>query len=398
MGNIRKTWLSLGSCLLIASLVMGSLSGCSSKQEKQETETNHQVKVEKEIKEEGGNGTVEIEITDAATQAAQKSQEDQDNQAIENQSPVDSVLEEVTYSKGVLSNPNASEETKKIYRYLTDTYGTAILSAQQESTWMGSPEYEMDYIKEATGKLPAIRGLDYINEDFAGVNRRAMEWWEQGGLVSICWHWGMPPKGVGYESSKGKIDLKEALTEGTPLYEGMIAQMDEVAGYLSKLQEEGVVVLWRPFHEFDGAWFWWGKGGSAKFIELWKLMYDRYTNVWGLNNLIWVLGYSDKVKSNWYPGDAYVDIAGADTYSSGSQVRLYDKVKDIVGEERPIALHECGYLPDPDLLASVGENWLWFLVWHTSHLTKDNSKEELSKVYNHEYVITLDELPDFNEY
>ncbi|MBO6162846.1 MAG: hypothetical protein J6O53_06290, partial [Eubacterium sp.] len=57
-----------------------------------------------------------------------------------------------------LSNTAASEKTQKIYRYICENYGTNMLSCQQESTWMGSPDYEMDYIQETTGKLPAMRG------------------------------------------------------------------------------------------------------------------------------------------------------------------------------------------------------------------------------------------------
>lgn len=63
-----------------------------------------------------------------------------------------------------------------------------VLSGQQESTRIGSSEYEMDFIFEASGKYPVVRGLDYMNDDFDGVNERAIEWWNKGGLVTICWH------------------------------------------------------------------------------------------------------------------------------------------------------------------------------------------------------------------
>lgn len=295
-----------------------------------------------------------------------------------------------------LSNPNATHEARVLYNYIRENNGNHIISGQQESTWMGSPEYEMDYIKEVTGKLPAIRGLDYINEDFDGVTSRSIEWWEKGGIVSICWHWGTPPNGVGYESSKDTIDLNEALTKGTDLYNGMIAQMDRVAEELLKLQEAGVPVLWRPFHEFDGAWFWWGKGGPEAFKELWRLMYDRYTNHFGLNNLIWVLGYSHETKDGWYPGREYIDIAGADNYAKGTQIAAYTKVKKYVDDpEVPLAYHECGPLAKPDDLIARDVRWVWFLTWHTTHIKEQNTADEVNEVYNHPYVITFDDLPDF---
>lgn len=298
-----------------------------------------------------------------------------------------------------LTNLNASKEAKKLFNYISSIYGKKILSGQQESGtgWRSSPNDEMDYIKAKTGKHPAIRGLDYINEDFDGVTKRSIDWWEKGGIVSICWHWGIPPKGVGYESSQETINLEEALTEGTDLYNGMIAQMDEVAEELKKLQEAQVPVLWRPFHEFDGGWFWWGKDGPENFIKLWRLMYDRYTNYHSLNNLIWVLGYSGEMKGGWYPGNEYVDIAGADTYTPGPQAELYQKVVDIVGTKMPVAFHECGIIPNPDELIETGAKWSWFLTWHTIHIKEQNTPEHLKYVYNHDYVITLDQLPNLKD-
>ena len=92
-----------------------------------------------------------------------------------------------------------SEKTQKVYDYICEGFGKQMLSCQQESTWMGSPDYEMDYIRESTGKLPAMRGLDFMNNDFAGVVKRSEEWDAKGGLVTICWHTGV--NGSGYQES-----------------------------------------------------------------------------------------------------------------------------------------------------------------------------------------------------
>lgn len=294
-----------------------------------------------------------------------------------------------------LTNAHATVEAQTVAHYITSLYGHHILSGQQESTWLASPDDEMQYVERVTGRLPAIRGLDFINDDFEGVTRRAIEWWEAGGLVSICWHWGAPPHGIGYESSKGVVDLEALLTEGSPLHSAMLADMDRTAEALLVLQKAGVPVLWRPFHEFDGGWFWWGKGGPEPFIQLWRTMYDRFTHKHALNNLIWVLGYSGEVKAGWYPGDAYVDIAGADTYSEGPQTHLYQKVVDVVGTEMPIAYHENGPLPHPDDLIREKAKWVWFLTWHTIHVKDQNTSAHLREVYQHPYVITRDALPDF---
>ncbi len=295
-----------------------------------------------------------------------------------------------------LTNPDASDRTAYLYDYICETYRNNIISGQQESTWVANnPQHEMEYIEEVSGKLPAIRGLDYMSQDFEGVNQRAIDWWEKGGIVSICWHCGTDFTGEWNHSQKTEIaDWNAALTEGTPEYEALIAGMDMGAEALKELDALDIPVLWRPFHEFDGSWFWWGKGGGNNFKKLWQIMYDRYTNYHELDNLIWVLGYSHKTLDAWYPGDEYVDISGADNYGAGTQLAKYQKVDSFIEKDIPLAYHENGEMPMPDELIEDGADWVWFMTWHTEWLIDKNSKETINEVFNHDYVITLDELPD----
>lgn len=303
-------------------------------------------------------------------------------------------IQEKEYS---LSNKNASESANKLYAYICETYENAIISGQQESTWIDGEQYEFEYIYEVTGKYPAIRGLDYMNDDFEGVNRRAIEWYEKGGIVTICWHCGADFSGSWTECKETDIaDWDKALTKGTKEYETLISGMDKAAAALKELQEKGVPVLWRPFHELDGDWFWWSRGGSENFKKLWVIMYERYTEYWELDNLIWVLGYSHKNEEykEWYPGDEYVDIAGADSYEEGANGKLFKAVKKVVKNNKPVCYHECGAIPTVNELHQENAAWVWFIAWHTEYLTNYNSVEDLNAIYNHNYVITLDELPD----
>ncbi|MCR4780322.1 MAG: glycoside hydrolase family 26 protein [Ruminiclostridium sp.] len=290
-----------------------------------------------------------------------------------------------------------SESAQRLYDYICETYHSHILSGQQESTWMGSEQYEFDYISEKTGRLPAIRGLDYMNDDFDGVDRRAEEWYERGGIVSICWHCGSDFSGSWEESQKTVItDWDKALTPGTAENEALLAGMDKGAEALKKLRDMDIPVLWRPFHEFDGGWFWWGKGGAENFRKLWITMYERYTDYHGLDNLIWVLGFShlDLFAEGWYPGNEYVDIAGADSYSKGANHHLYEMADRLTPDYMPLCFHECGTVPTVRELRSAPTDWVWFLTWHTNYITDENDPGTLSEIYNDEYVITLDELPD----
>ena len=284
-----------------------------------------------------------------------------------------------------------NEKTTAVFNYIRDNFGEHILSAQQESTWLDSPDYEMNYLMDVTGKLPAIRGLDFMSNDFDGVAERAIEWDRKGGIVTICWHTGVDISGYN-ESKKDRPDFDKLLTPGTEEYETLMNSWDKAAKTLQYLRDENVPVLWRPFHEFDGKWFWWGKGGPDNFVKLWRLMYDKFTNEYGLDNLIWVLGYSEKMRDGWYPGDEYVDIVGSDNYDKSTNLKAWNKLTEITS--KPMAFHECGMVPSSERFEKDGTIWAWFMIWHTKWLT-DNKDERLYDVYNSDLVITLDELPEF---
>ncbi len=298
-----------------------------------------------------------------------------------------------------LTNPNATDSAKAVYNFIRDMNGRYIISGQQESPGSGGQEF--NEIFATAGTTAVLKGMDFINGDYEGVVRRAKLWWDAGGLISICWHMGTPPNGdAGYESSKGNFDLAKALTEGTQENKDLMAEFDKAVPYLRELQDAGIPVLWRPFHELDGGWFWWSKSGSENFIKLWRLMYDYYTNECELNNLIWVCGFSHVIGSHldWYPGDEYVDIAGADIYAktTASQHGLYNICYGLVGDRKPICLHENGLIPDPSKVKEDGAKWSWFLTWHTTWLT-DNGRDYINQVYNHEYVIAMNRMPKLNQ-
>ena len=208
---------------------------------------------------------------------------------------------------------------------------------------------EIERVQEITGKLPAIRGHDYIHE---AANKREnallIQWWKEGGIPTLMWHWGAPSKGEGYEQSKMTIDIDRCFEEGTAEHEAMWRDLERVADHLTELRDAGVPVLWRPMHEFDGGWFWYGKGGGERFVRLWRTMFDYFANERKLNNLIWVLCHSGRIKEGWNPGKEYYDLAGPDTYGRGIQEPLYRTIERIHGKELPIPYHECGTVPDPD--------------------------------------------------
>lgn len=291
-----------------------------------------------------------------------------------------------------LSNLNASQEARDLYARLLQYHADKkILSGQMWAPWGID---EIKYVYEVTGKYPALRGHDLIHES---SNAREIEllidWYRKGGIPTLMWHWGAPSLGEGYEQSKLTIDISKCFIEGTPEHKAMWDDLKRVADWLTVLRDANVPVLWRPMHEFDGKWFWYGKGSGMHFVKLWETMYNYFTKDRELNNLIWVLCHSDKLDVTYVPDKKYFDFAGPDTYTKDSQEKLYHTIADMYGKDNLIPLHECGTIPDPDICLKNNTMWSWWMLWHTMHLTKMD-KDELRRIYNHPAVLTLDELKE----
>ncbi len=297
-------------------------------------------------------------------------------------------------SSDTLVTPNPSPESIALYRYLKDLFGKKILSGQMWSPWGIN---EIDYVMEVTGKMSAVAGFDYINEpQNAGENQKAIEYWQNGGISTMMWHWGAPGVGEGYENSKATIDIDQCFVKGTPEYEDFWADLERIGDWLQKLEDAQVPVLWRPFHELDGGWFWWSKEGPEKFKLLWTTMFDYLVHDRGLNNLIWVLCYTGNPDGDWFPGADYVDIAGADTYDNSidSHLNMYNAVLDAIGDQHyPIAFHETGNPPNAEECIIDGAMWSWWMVWHTDWLEAIDV-DYLKAQYSSHLVVTHDELPD----
>ncbi|MDP9003016.1 MAG: glycoside hydrolase family 26 protein [Myxococcota bacterium] len=292
--------------------------------------------------------------------------------------------------------PNATQQTKNALCYLYSQYGNHILSGQEENA-TGQPsgnDVEFNYVFSTTGKYPAIRAFDVNN---AGNDMRCLAQWNAGGLCMFGYHMGLA-NGLpdGYQSSKTGVSINAVLTEGSALNTTFKGRMDKAAGEIQAVHNGNGVVIWRPFHEAGGTWFWWSMEGGAQYVRLWKYMFNYMTMVKGLTNILWLLPYDGSPDPSFYPGKAYVDIGGADTYNSAydysPSTALYDTAVNIFGPSMPIALHECGPVPDPDQLQSTKTRWSFFSIWTAPFPEQDNTAAELQKVYGSAYVVTRDKV------
>jgi len=328
--------------------------------------------------------------------------------------------------KPSLINPNADNSARRLMAYLCDMYGTKMLTGQQIGV-VSIPELEI--IKRETGFYPAVCGYDFMNYSPSRTERGtigqdtdlALDWWKDGGIVTFCWHWNapkdlidLPPDrswGSGFYTKATTFDIEKAMNDtASEDYQLIIRDIDVIAEELKRLQQAGVPVLWRPLHEASGGWFWWGAKGPEPCIQLWKLMYERLTQMHQLNNLIWVWNGQHK---DWYPGDEFVDIIGEDIYPPerdySSQLSRFQQALSYTETNKIIALSENGTLPDPDEMIKDNALWLWNCTWYGTFLfekIEDNlvyaerytEGEMLRKIYNHSLTITRDQLPDLTTY
>lgn len=304
-------------------------------------------------------------------------------------------------------NPDATPEVKKALNFIYDIKGKNILSGEQN--YNSDLNTFSDSARAITGKYPAVWGSDFMLWGTTDLGQKlvneSIAKWHNGYLVTLMWHEGRPTDEPPYDwkkSIQGKLndaEWKELTTPGTALNKKWLTQIDVIAGYLKQLRDAGVPVFWRPYHEMNGVWFWWGdKKGPDGIAKLWRMMYERYTNYHHLNNLIWVWGANglrdipfDEAfdYKDYYPGDKYVDILGADIYHFDYEQKDYNALLKLANG-KPIALTETGELPKPEILKAQPE-WTWFMVW-TSWLWTDNTRDRVKEIYNLPQTLNHDEV------
>lgn len=304
-----------------------------------------------------------------------------------------------------LVNPNATPRTLQLMDYLKSEYGKITLSGQYD-------ESEVAIIQNVTGLLPAIFNEDLINYSPSrilhganpdGLTESVIQMGQAGYILSLSWHWNAPmhltntaenPWWSGFYTRATSFDIEQTLANPeSEEYQLLISDMDTIATELKKLQAADLPILWRPLHESEGGWFWWGAKGPEPFKELWRLLYNRYTYHHQLDNLIWVLTSEDP---DWYPGDDVVDIVGVDAYPDDRAdplVSNWEAVLERFDGRKLIALTEFGGVPDIQSMQFLGVWWSFFTSWTGDLGPGSMSSEELQRIYTAPEVLTFDELP-----
>ena len=340
-----------------------------------------------------------------------------------------------------LTDPKATPEAKKLMEYLGSVYGKKIISGQQEiygNGHDGNIELEFEFLYKTTGKYPAIRGFDFMNYNpLYGwddqTTERIIEWvLGRGGIATASWHLNVPTDFDSYkvgeevEWSKTTYTPQTTFKTGNTTIKGTKENaffnlaIEDLAEQLLRLQEKNIPIILRPLHEAEGnqntdgsgAWFWWGKAGAKVYVEIWKYLYEKLTNEYDLHNIIWEQNlYTWSPDSiQWYAGDDYVDLVAYDKYNTAynrhdgkttgpnldAESTVFYSLVKMTKNKKMVAMAENDSIPGLDNLLVEKAAWLYFCPWYNEWIMDQskNDPADLNVIYNSDYCITLDELPN----
>jgi mannan endo-1,4-beta-mannosidase len=305
----------------------------------------------------------------------------------------------------VLTDPQAEPCARRLFDSLVDRYGALTLSGQYNFE-------DTDYVVSKTAVVPAILGGDFMDYSPSRVAHGSktdgdvekMVAAAKGRITTMSWHWNAPTDLIdkvykdaqghdvdgswykGFYTNATTFDFAKAIDDpSSPNYRLLIRDIDAIAVQLRKFDRAGVPILWRPLHEAEGGWFWWGAKGPEHFKKLWRLMFRRLTVEDGLHNLIWV--YSSGTDPNWYPGDDVVDIVGIDAYPADQADPLtatWDLLQQRFSGKKLLAVSEFGGVPDVERMRRFGVFWSYFVSWGGT--IEGIKPEHLRELYREQHV------------
>ncbi|MDP6525711.1 MAG: glycosyl hydrolase [Kiritimatiellia bacterium] len=231
-----------------------------------------------------------------------------------------------------LVDPEATGETKALYINLSRLAKEKILFGHQNTTFSGvgwRKDPGRSDVMAACGRLPALYGWDVNNlgkyksgdgKDLLTV--RICEAFERGGVNTISWHMRNPVTGKNFYDTTPAV--ASILPRGEK-HEAYKRELDRLAAFIRNLKNKNGIrapIIFRPFHEHTGKWFWWGKGNCSpdEYAELWRFTVKYLRDEKNLHNLLYSYSPAKNREGReedylWgYPGDAFVDILGYDHY------------------------------------------------------------------------------------
>lgn len=356
------------------------------------------------------------------------------------------------------SDPNPSQLTTIVCRKLHELSKKGIMFGHQDDLAYGKDwafKNGKSDIKDVTGQYPAIYGweLGQLERDspynldsvpFETIKKLIREGFKRKGIITISWHLDNPLNNrSAWDTERGAV---ASVLPGGAKNEIYKKWLDKVAAFMLSLKNskgELIPVLFRPFHELTGNWFWWGKNSCTpdEFRTLWRFTVEYLRNQKNVHNLLYVYntaGFDTKSEfMERYPGDDVVDMISFDSYQDGKPeaakhfIQYVDQRLTILEElatehQKLAALAETGYENIPDRKwwtqnlgeALRGHHISYVLVWRSfgynrnialskrfqpsgSYFTTypgEASENDFKKFVALPYIILEKKLADFNIY
>lgn len=293
------------------------------------------------------------------------------------------------------TDPEATLETRALFANLKRLAPDYVLFGHQDALAYGvkwKTEEGRSDVKDVAGSHPAVFGWELGNlglgaaENLDGVDFESMKRWieqgyEAGGVITISWHMNNPVSGGNAWDTTRAV---YAVLPGAEKHDLYAAWLDAFAEFDRDLQTgdgRPIPVIFRPFHEHSGSWFWWGGDHvtADEYVELWRFTVDYLRDVKGLHNLLWA--YSTDVFTDeedyleHYPGDEYVDIMGYDDYQA---LRSDETVPLMTARLRMLVemAEDAGKIP---ALTETGLEGVTVSNWWTGRLLRAIAADSLSR-------------------
>lgn len=286
-------------------------------------------------------------------------------------------------AKAQLADQKATPETRNLYYNLQQLWGKAILFGHQDDLAYGvNWKYEAGRsdIKDVTGDYPALQGWDAAGLEsnstnnidgipFSTMKDFIKDTYKKGGLTALSWHMNNPVTGKNAWDSTAAV---RSILPGGLKHSDYKLALDKFARYVLSLKGadgKAIPLLFRPFHECTGFWFWWGNKSCTpeEYKQLFRFTVSYLREVKKVHNLIYMYNPNDfETEADFllrYPGDDYVDIMSFDSYqfntdgaSFGEKLRARLVLTQQVAEKhgKISALAETGYVTIPDALWWTG--------------------------------------------
>ena len=232
----------------------------------------------------------------------------------------------------------ASAETRALYTNLHKLSEKHILFGHQHATeyghgWRG--DKDRSDVKSVTGSHPAVIGVDFsglsgfpqeqIEKNKTQLRQTIEDTYNRGGVITVSWHFMNPVSGGGFywKDSVSKPAVKYIIPGGEAhqQYKEILQTVASLAHSSKGKDGKPVPMIFRPYHEFDGDWFWWGRKHCTadEFKSLWRFTVSYLKDSLNVHNFIYAFSPDNRFNSEAeflerYPGDEWVDMVGMDDY------------------------------------------------------------------------------------